>query len=64
LPGLWVDNLPTVLLANRISVQESTGYSPYQMITGQNPVLPIELALPTWQTLPFRQVRTRDGLLA
>jgi hypothetical protein len=63
LQGTWVENLHTVLLADRISVQESTGYSPYQMITGQNPVLPIELALPTWQTLPFRRVTTRDELL-
>jgi hypothetical protein len=62
--GHWPDNLATVLYADRVSIQESTGYSPYQMITGQNPVLPIELGLPTWQTLPYRQVRTRDQLLA
>jgi hypothetical protein len=62
--GAWTTNLPTVLLADRISVQESTGYSPYQMVTGQNPVLPIELSLPTWQTLPFRKVQTRAELLA
>jgi hypothetical protein len=62
--GPWVDNLHAVLLADRVSIQESTGYSPYQLVTGQNPVLPIELALPTWQTLPFRQVKTRDELIA
>jgi hypothetical protein len=62
--GPWTTNLHTVLLADRISVQESTGYSPYQMITGQNPVLPVELGLPTWQTLPFRKIKTRAELLA
>jgi hypothetical protein len=62
--GAWPDNLPTVLHADRVSIQESTGYSPYQMVTGQNPVLPIELSLPTWQTLPFRQVKSREELLA
>lgn len=64
LTGQWVDNLHTVLLADRISIQSQTGYSPFQLVTGQNPVLPIELALPTWQTLPFRQVNSRDKLLA
>ncbi|RAQ98663.1 putative gag-pol poly protein [Stemphylium lycopersici] len=64
LPGPWVKNLPAVLLADRISIQEQTGYSPYQLVTGQNPVLPIDLALPTWQTLPFREVKDRAQLLA
>lgn len=64
LSGLWVNNLPTVLLADRISTQSQTGYSPYQLITGQNPVLPLELELPTWQTLPFREVKDRAQLLA
>ncbi|KAF2022835.1 hypothetical protein EK21DRAFT_82226, partial [Setomelanomma holmii] len=53
-----VDNLLTVLIADRISIQESTGYSLYQLVTGQNPVLPIEMALLTWQTLSFRQVQS------
>jgi hypothetical protein len=64
LPGSWVKNLPTVLLADRISTQEQTGYSPYQLVVGQNPVLPIELSMPTWQTLPFREVKDRAQLLA
>lgn len=63
LSGQWVDNLPSVLLADRISIQ-SSGYSAYQLVTGQNPVLPIELALPTWQTLPYRRVEDRSQLLA
>jgi hypothetical protein len=33
------------------------------MVTGQNPVLLIELCLLTWQTLPFRKVKTRAELL-
>jgi hypothetical protein len=47
LKGPWVNNLHAVLLADRVSIQENTGYSPYQLVTGQNPVLPIELTLPT-----------------
>jgi hypothetical protein len=64
LRGNWVDNLPTVLWADRCSIHESTGYSPIQLVTGQNPVLPIELCVPTWQTLPWNEVRTREQLIA
>jgi hypothetical protein len=64
LKGPWVNNLHAVLLADRVSIQENTGYLLYQLVTGQNPVLPIKLALLTWQTLPFRQVKIRDELIA
>jgi hypothetical protein len=48
LEGPWVNNLHAVLLADRVSIQENTGYLLYQLVTGQNSVLPIELALLTW----------------
>jgi hypothetical protein len=63
LPGQWVDNLPLVLLADRISIQ-ATGYSADQLVIGQNPVLPIDLSIPTWQTLPYRRVTHWAQLLA
>ncbi|CAI6342054.1 unnamed protein product [Periconia digitata] len=64
LSGKWTDNLPTVLMADRCSVHEPTGYAPLQLVTGQNPILPVEMEIPTWQTLPFGRVRTRADLLA
>ena len=64
LKGSWVDNLHTVLLADRISVHEPTGYPPMQLMTGQNPILPIEMEIPTWQVLPWGRIKSREELLA
>jgi transposase InsO family protein len=36
----WDDYLPAVLFSYRVSVNESTGYSPYFMQKGRHPVLP------------------------
>ncbi|KAF2021560.1 hypothetical protein BU24DRAFT_336272, partial [Aaosphaeria arxii CBS 175.79] len=63
LPGKWTTNLPTVLWSDRCSIHNPTGYAPVVLITGQNPVLSIELSMPTWQTLPYTNVKTREDLL-
>jgi hypothetical protein len=34
LEGSWVNNLHAVLLADRVSIQENTGYLLYQLVTG------------------------------
>ncbi|KAF7453564.1 hypothetical protein A1F99_008220 [Pyrenophora tritici-repentis] len=34
------------------------------LVLGQNPVLPIELVVPTWQSLPWSEVRSHADLLA
>jgi hypothetical protein len=64
LPGNWVDNLSAVTWAERVSLRRPLGYSPAQLVLGQNPVLPIELAVPTWQSLPWAEVRTQAELIA
>ena len=48
----WVQNLPAVLLADRSTVRSSTSLSPYYITCGSEPVLPIELEIPTWRILP------------
>ena len=60
----WVPHLPAVLLADRTTVRTSTGITPFRMLYGWEAVLPIELDVPTWQTLPWQTVRTRADLLA
>ena len=62
--GPWVDNLPAVLLADRSTVRKSTGYTPFYLNHGAEAILPIELDIPTWKTLPWLEVRTTDELLA
>ena len=43
----WVRNLPAVLWADRSTVRTSTGLTPYYLNCGSEPVLPIELEVPT-----------------
>jgi hypothetical protein len=39
----WDEHLPFVLLAYRAAVQESTGFSPHVLMTGREPLLPVDL---------------------
>jgi hypothetical protein len=64
LTGNWVDNLHLALWADRITVKRSTGESPVYLISGKEHVLPIELSIPTWQTLEWDTVRTSEELVA
>ena len=60
----WVTHLPSVLFADRTTIRVSTGMTPFRMIYGYEAILPIELDVPTWQTLPWNTVRTRADLIA
>ena len=50
--GNWVQNLAAVLWADRSTVKSTTGLSPYYVLCGSEPVLPIELEIPIWRILP------------
>ena len=60
----WVRNLPAVLWADRSTVRTSTGLTPYYISCGNEPVLPIELEIPTWRILPWGDIHTTSDLLA
>ena len=45
----WDDLLPTVMMAYRSSVHESTGFSPYRLMFGEECTLPMDIGLPTEQ---------------
>ena len=60
----WVRNLPAVLWADRSTVRSSTGFTPYYIYCGSEPVLPIELEVPTWRILPWDKVHSTADLLA
>ena len=62
--GLQLDNLYTVLWADRTTVKRSTGITPARVVCGYKYVLPVKLYIPTWQTLPQETVRTTAELLA
>lgn len=42
----------------------STGLTPYYICCGNEPVLPIELEIPTWRILPWNDVNSTSDLLA
>ena len=43
LGGKWTRHLSSVLWADRITTRRSTGYTPFQLVYGQECVLPVEL---------------------
>ena len=42
----WDDLLPVVMMAYRSSVNESTGFSPYRLMLGEEYTLPMDVGLP------------------
>ena len=60
----WVDNLHAVLWADRTTVKKSTGHTPFYLNHGCEPMLPIELEIPTWNVLPWYEVRSTAELLS
>ena len=64
----WDDLLPAVMMAYRSSVHESTGFSPYRLMFGEECTLPMDIGLPKDQlqspdeiTSPYA-VWVRDAL--
>ena len=49
--GNWVKNLPTVLFAERTTVHQPTGRTPFWVVYGREAVLLIELKFRTWRIL-------------
>ena len=48
----WDDLLPPVMMAYRSSVHESTGFSPYRLMFGEECTLPMDIGLPRHQPDP------------
>ena len=52
----WDDLLPPVMMAYRSSVHESTGFSPYRLMLGEECTLPMDIGLPRHQPDPQKEV--------
>ena len=48
----WDDLLPPVMMVYRSSVHESTGFSPYRLMFGEECTLPMDIGLPRQQPDP------------
>ena len=53
LGGKWTQHLSSVLWADRVTTRRSTGYSPFQLVYGQECILPVEFDAKTWTTLDW-----------
>jgi hypothetical protein len=52
---MWINYLPAVLWADRITVRRTTGYWPFPIMLVQDALLPIELENLTWNTANWIQ---------
>jgi hypothetical protein len=62
--GNWVRNLPAALFADRTTVHQPTGKTPYYLVYGRKAVLLVEVSYPTWRVLDWEKVTDRASLLA
>ncbi|GKC24251.1 reverse transcriptase domain-containing protein, partial [Tanacetum coccineum] len=51
----WVDELPNVLWAHRISLKTSNGEIPYNVTLGSEAVIPAEIGVPTHRTMMIKE---------
>ena len=59
----WRNYLPLVLFADRISTKRTTGYSPFELVLGQSPILPVDLEFETYLGIDWNKVKTTQDLL-
>ena len=50
----WVEHLPAILWADRITTRRSTGFAPYKLVFGQDCVLPVETEAMTWAMVNWK----------
>ena len=46
-PNEWAKHIPTILYAFRTSINKSTGYSPFQLMFGRDPIEDLDLIIPS-----------------
>ena len=59
--GSWIDHLPGVMWADRITVWRSTGKTPYRVAFGQDCLLPIDVEEGTWAVMDWRSIETSEN---
>lgn len=62
-PPSWRECFYAILLADRMTVNATTGMTPYRFLFGQDAILPIEMEVPTWSTLPWETITTKEDLI-
>ena len=60
----WPDYVHHAFFANRVTVRQATGFSPYYLLHGVNPVLPLDLFEATYLISGFASNMSTADLLA
>nr|GEU90893.1 reverse transcriptase domain-containing protein [Tanacetum cinerariifolium] len=58
----WVDKLPNVLWANRTSLKQSNGETPFGLTYESEAVIPVKIGMPTHRTMMIREEENEDEL--
>lgn len=61
--GKWVGLLDQALLADRSAIRGSHGCSPFWLLHGWEPILPMEVKVPTWRLIDWVEVRSREDIV-
>ena len=59
--GLWTEQLPGVMWADKITVQCSTGKTPYRVAFSQDSLLPIDFEERTWVIMDWGSIKTSEN---
>jgi hypothetical protein len=60
-PGKWFWFFPQVVWSDRVTIRRGTGCSPFFMVTGAHPTLPLDIEEATWLVeLPGRTLTTAE----
>ena len=60
----WPDKVQEAIFADRVTINRVTGYSPYQLLHGTEPLLPLDLAEATFLVEDFEPGMSTSDLLA
>lgn len=60
----WPDYVPHAFFADKVTTRRATGYSPYFLLYGTDPVLPLDLFEATYLVLGFEEDMSSADLLA
>ena len=59
----WPDLLGSALWADRVTVKRTTGFSPYYLLYGQDPMHSFDMTDRSWHALDWKKVKTTADLL-
>ena len=59
----WPDLLGSALWADRVMVKRTTGFSPYYLLYGQDPLLSFDMTDRSWHALDWKEAKSTADLL-